>query len=92
MKQPIIAAGNALSEHPDGAPVYYALAKFVEVNKARLATPEWSGFSVLRRARFTSPPSQCYTSKNSSWGLQSTTLGQYTSFSGKFIIQHHNQT
>lgn len=49
-KKPLIIVGSALTEHPDGAAVYNALAKFVEKNKETLVTPEWNGFSVLHRA------------------------------------------
>jgi len=48
-KKPLIIVGSALAEHPDGAAVYNALAKFVEKNKSQLVTPEWNGFSVLQR-------------------------------------------
>ncbi|KAF6757977.1 NADH-ubiquinone oxidoreductase [Ephemerocybe angulata] len=48
-KKPLIIVGSALSEHPDAAAIYNELAKFVEVNKAQLVTPEWNGFSVLQR-------------------------------------------
>ncbi|EKM56635.1 uncharacterized protein PHACADRAFT_118474 [Phanerochaete carnosa HHB-10118-sp] len=49
-KYPLIIVGSALSEHPDGAAVYNALAKFVELNHEKLITTEWNGFSVLQRA------------------------------------------
>ena len=48
-KRPLIIVGSGLSEHPDGAVAYNALAKFVEKNKSTLITPEWNGFSVLHR-------------------------------------------
>ncbi|KZT00709.1 NADH-ubiquinone oxidoreductase [Laetiporus sulphureus 93-53] len=48
-KKPLIIVGSALVEHPDGAAVYNALAKYVEENKDTLLTPEWNGFSVLQR-------------------------------------------
>ena len=48
-KRPLIIVGSALTEHPDGAAVYNALAKFVDANKEKLVTPEWNGFSVLQR-------------------------------------------
>lgn len=48
-KKPLIIVGSALVEHPDGAAVYNALAKYVEKNKSSLLTPEWNGFSVLQR-------------------------------------------
>jgi NADH dehydrogenase (ubiquinone) Fe-S protein 1 len=48
-KYPLIIVGSALSEHPDGKAMYNQLAKFVELNKGRLVTPEWNGFSVLQR-------------------------------------------
>lgn len=48
-KKPLIIVGSALSEHPDAAGVYSALARLVEKEKARLITPEWNGFSVLQR-------------------------------------------
>jgi len=48
-KRPLIIVGSGLSEHPDGAAAYNALAKFVEKNKNTLITPEWNGFSVLHR-------------------------------------------
>ncbi|CCM01997.1 uncharacterized protein FIBRA_04071 [Fibroporia radiculosa] len=51
-KKPLIIIGSALAEHPDGAAVYNALAKFVEKNKSTLLTPEWNGFSVLQRATY----------------------------------------
>lgn len=49
-KYPLIIVGSSLTEHPDGAAVYNALAKFVDQNKEKLVTPEWNGFSVLQRA------------------------------------------
>lgn len=48
-KKPLVIVGSALSEHPDAAGVYGALAKLAEKEKARLVTPEWNGFSVLQR-------------------------------------------
>ncbi|THU97513.1 NADH-ubiquinone oxidoreductase [Dendrothele bispora CBS 962.96] len=48
-KKPLIIVGSALAEHADGAAVYNQLAKFVEVNKETLVTPQWNGFSVLQR-------------------------------------------
>ncbi|KAF9237136.1 Ndufs1, NADH-ubiquinone oxidoreductase 75kD subunit (775) [Melanogaster broomeanus] len=48
-KRPLIIVGSGLSEHPDGAVAYNALAKFVEKNKSTLVTPEWNGFSILHR-------------------------------------------
>ncbi|KAI0922665.1 NADH dehydrogenase (ubiquinone) 78K chain precursor, 5-prime end, variant 2 [Taiwanofungus camphoratus] len=48
-KKPLIIVGSALVEHPDGAAVYNALAKYVEGNKNQFLTPEWKGFSVLQR-------------------------------------------
>jgi len=48
-KHPMIIVGSSLSEHPDGKAMYNELARFVEVNKAKLITPEWNGFSVLHR-------------------------------------------
>ena len=48
-KRPLIIVGSALVEHPDGAVIYNKLAKFVKQNKERLITPEWNGFSVLKR-------------------------------------------
>ena len=48
-KRPLIIVGSALVEHPDGAAMYNKLAKFVKLNKARLVTPEWNGYSVLQR-------------------------------------------
>ncbi|KAH6901969.1 NADH-ubiquinone oxidoreductase [Coprinopsis sp. MPI-PUGE-AT-0042] len=48
-KKPMIIVGSALAEHPDAAAIYNELTKFVEVNKAKLVTPEWNGFSVLQR-------------------------------------------
>jgi NADH dehydrogenase (ubiquinone) Fe-S protein 1 len=48
-KKPMIIVGSALSEHPDAAAIYGALAKLVEKEKARLVTPEWNGFSILQR-------------------------------------------
>ncbi|KAJ2913531.1 hypothetical protein MD484_g6880, partial [Candolleomyces efflorescens] len=48
-KKPLIIVGSALSEHPDSAAVYNELAKFVELNKDKLVTPEWNGFSILQR-------------------------------------------
>lgn len=50
-KKPLIIVGSALAEHPDGAAAYNALAKFVDVNKSSLITPEWNGFSILQRVR-----------------------------------------
>ncbi|TFK22427.1 NADH-ubiquinone oxidoreductase [Coprinopsis marcescibilis] len=49
-KKPLIIIGSALSEHADAAAIYNQLSKFVDVNKAKLVTPEWNGFSVLQRA------------------------------------------
>ncbi|GBE83478.1 NADH-ubiquinone oxidoreductase [Sparassis latifolia] len=49
-KKPLIIVGSALTEHPDGAAVYNALAKFAEKNKDTLVTPQWNGFNVLHRA------------------------------------------
>ncbi|KAI6039151.1 Ndufs1, NADH-ubiquinone oxidoreductase 75kD subunit (775) [Pisolithus marmoratus] len=48
-KKPLIIVGSALTEHPDGAATYNALAQFVEKNKNTLVTPDWNGFSVLHR-------------------------------------------
>ncbi|OBZ76170.1 NADH-ubiquinone oxidoreductase subunit, mitochondrial [Grifola frondosa] len=48
-KKPLIILGSALAEHPDGAAVYNAFAKYVKANKSRMVTPEWNGFSVLHR-------------------------------------------
>ncbi|KAH7106813.1 NADH-quinone oxidoreductase [Auriculariales sp. MPI-PUGE-AT-0066] len=48
-KYPLIIVGSAVTEHPDGAAAYKALAKLVEANKGRLITPEWNGFNVLQR-------------------------------------------
>ncbi|KAF5373472.1 hypothetical protein D9615_009469 [Tricholomella constricta] len=48
-KKPMIIAGSALVENPDSAAVYNALARFVELNKATLVTPEWNGLSILQR-------------------------------------------
>ena len=48
-KYPLIIVGSALSEHHDGKAMYNQLAKFVELNKGRLVTPEWNGFSILQR-------------------------------------------
>jgi len=45
----LIIVGSALAEHADGATVFNALARFVEINKKTLLTPEWNGFSVLQR-------------------------------------------
>lgn len=50
-KRPMIIVGSAVSEHPDKAAMYNELAKFVELNKEKLVTPEWNGFSVLQRVR-----------------------------------------
>lgn len=51
-KKPLIIVGSALTEHRDGLAAYNALAKFVEKNKSTLVTPEWNGFSVLHRVRY----------------------------------------
>ncbi|KAH9947859.1 NADH-ubiquinone oxidoreductase [Amylocystis lapponica] len=48
-KKPLIIVGSALVEHPDGAAVFSALAKFVQANQKTLLTPEWNGFSILQR-------------------------------------------
>ncbi|KAH9934172.1 Ndufs1, NADH-ubiquinone oxidoreductase 75kD subunit (775) [Fomitopsis serialis] len=48
-KKPLIVVGSAITEHPDGAAVFNALAKYVEQNKSQLVTPEWNGFAVLQR-------------------------------------------
>jgi len=48
-KRPLLIVGSGLSEHPDSAAAYNALAKFVEKHKNTLITPEWNGFSVLHR-------------------------------------------
>ncbi|KAJ3522722.1 hypothetical protein NMY22_g11765 [Coprinellus aureogranulatus] len=48
-KKPLIIVGSAIAEHPDSAAIYNELAKFVEVNKDKLLTPEWNGFSILQR-------------------------------------------
>ncbi|KAF5372588.1 hypothetical protein D9758_005166 [Tetrapyrgos nigripes] len=48
-KKPLIIVGSAVAEHADGAAVYNQLAKYVEVNKDVLMTPEWQGFTVLQR-------------------------------------------
>lgn len=48
-KRPLIIVGSALTEHPDGASVFNALARFVEKNQSKLVTPEWNGFNVLQR-------------------------------------------
>ena len=48
-KKPLIIIGSALMEHPDGAVVYNSLARYVELNKGTLLTPEWNGFGVLQR-------------------------------------------
>ena len=50
-KKPMIIIGSSLTEHPDGAAAYAALAKFVEANKDRLLTPEWNGVNILQRVR-----------------------------------------
>lgn len=48
-KQPLIIVGSAISEHPDGAAVYSALAKYVESNKDRFISGQWNGFNTLQR-------------------------------------------
>ncbi|KAF8227511.1 NADH-ubiquinone oxidoreductase [Tricholoma matsutake] len=48
-KKPLIIIGSALTEHPDGAATYSSLARYVELNKGTVITPEWNGFSVLQR-------------------------------------------
>ncbi|KAG5651014.1 NADH dehydrogenase (ubiquinone) 78K chain precursor, 5-prime end [Sphagnurus paluster] len=48
-KKPLIIVGSALAEHPDGAAAYNALARYVELNKSTLLTPQWNGFSILQR-------------------------------------------
>lgn len=48
-KRPLIIVGSAVNEHPDGAAVFNALAKYAEKNKDRLVTPEWNGISILQR-------------------------------------------
>jgi len=57
-KNPLIIVGSSLAEHPDGKAMYNELAKFVGINKAKLLTPEWNGFSVLHRVRGTRPYSR----------------------------------
>jgi NADH dehydrogenase (ubiquinone) Fe-S protein 1 len=52
-KRPLIIVGSALAEHADAAAMYNELSRFVELNKARLVTPEWNGYSVLQRVRIT---------------------------------------
>ncbi|TEB32920.1 NADH-quinone oxidoreductase [Coprinellus micaceus] len=48
-KRPLVIVGSAVNEHPDAKAIFNELAKFVEVNKDKLVTPEWNGFSVLQR-------------------------------------------
>ncbi|KAG5643423.1 NADH dehydrogenase (ubiquinone) 78K chain precursor, 5-prime end [Asterophora parasitica] len=48
-KKPLIIVGSAIVENPDSAAVYNSLARYVEINKTTLVTPEWNGFSVLQR-------------------------------------------
>jgi NADH dehydrogenase (ubiquinone) Fe-S protein 1 len=48
-KKPLIVIGSALTEHPDGAATYNSLARYVELNKRTLITPDWNGFCVLQR-------------------------------------------
>jgi NADH dehydrogenase (ubiquinone) Fe-S protein 1 len=55
-KRPLVIVGSAVNEHPDAKAIFNELAKFVEVNKDTLVTPEWNGFSVLQRVRLLSPP------------------------------------
>ena len=57
-QKPLIIIGSSLAEHPDGAAVYNALAKFVEKNKSKLITPKWNGVSILQRV-FVSPLYPC---------------------------------
>ncbi|KAF8879810.1 Ndufs1, NADH-ubiquinone oxidoreductase 75kD subunit (775) [Infundibulicybe gibba] len=49
-KRPLIIVGSSVTEHPDGAATFNQLARFVELNKTTLLTPEWNGFNVLQRA------------------------------------------
>ncbi|KAK4689947.1 NADH dehydrogenase (ubiquinone) Fe-S protein 1, partial [Tremellales sp. Uapishka_1] len=49
-KKPLIIVGSAVVESKEGEAVLKAVSKFVQSNKDRFATPEWSGFSVLQRA------------------------------------------
>jgi NADH dehydrogenase (ubiquinone) Fe-S protein 1 len=51
-KKPLIIVGSAVGEHEDGAAVYAALSKYVQANKERLVTPEWTGLSILQRVRY----------------------------------------
>jgi len=48
-KRPLIILGSSLVEQADGPAAYNALAKFVEMNKSKLVTPQWNGLSVLQR-------------------------------------------
>lgn len=48
-KKPLIIVGSAINEHPDGAAIFAALAKYVDANKKVLLTPEWNGLSILQR-------------------------------------------
>ena len=51
-KKPLIIVGSGIGEHEDGAAVFAGLSKYVQANKERLVTPEWTGLSVLQRVRF----------------------------------------
>lgn len=48
-KKPLIIVGSAITEHPDGAATFNALARYVELNKQIFITPEWNGISLLQR-------------------------------------------
>ena len=48
-KKPLIIVGSGVGEHEDGAAVYAALSKYVQANKEKLVTPEWTGLSILQR-------------------------------------------
>ncbi|KAL7415972.1 Ndufs1, NADH-ubiquinone oxidoreductase 75kD subunit (775) [Mrakia frigida] len=49
-KRPLIIVGSGVSESESGKAVYEALGKYVEKNKERFVTEEWTGLSVLQRA------------------------------------------
>lgn len=50
-KKPLIIVGSAVAEHADAPAIYEALNKFMQANKGKFLTPEWTGFSTLQRVR-----------------------------------------
>jgi len=48
--RPIIIAGSAVAEHPDGNAMFELIGQFVDKNSAKFITPEWNGYNILQRA------------------------------------------